>query len=230
MSFTKLDRGILQSSIMAEPAEIFKVWVAFLAACDADGIARVAPPYIAAVTYLPIETVRAAIQRLEGPDEDSRSTNDDGRRIRRVDGGWELINYARYRARTPQEYEAERRRKYRRNNPSVTAEENYRRRHPPNPPSSDGEEEEEGEGEPSRTDSASVPDGQNGHPPTNGLLPIPRALAFELRDPLVKERAEIRRLARMIAEGKHQDGPDCISPEGLERRRQAFNQRIKDLT
>lgn len=213
--FTKLDRGILQSSIMAEDSDTFKIWVVLLAACDSDGIAPVSAVYISSVARLSLDVVRAAIVRLEAPDPESRSTNDEGRRLRRVDGGFELINYQVYRARSLREAEAERKRL-------------YRLHHPPHSPSSgEDKKNEEGEGE------ASPPvrkcpdkDGTD----KDGLLPIPKGLPFELRDPLVNERAEIRRLARMIEQGKRQDGPDRISPEGLERRRQGFNQRIKDVS
>jgi hypothetical protein len=37
------------------------------------------------------------INKLESPDPLSRSTNDDGRRIERIDGGYRIINYLKYR-------------------------------------------------------------------------------------------------------------------------------------
>lgn len=232
--FTKLDRGILQSSIMAEDPTTFKVWITLLAACDPDGTARVSAIYIASVARLPLEDVRKAIQILEGPDPESRSTNNAGARVRRVDGGYEIINYLVYRQRSLREAEAERKRLYRRDNPSIAAAENYRRRHPTQPQSSDPDSdgEREGEGEPShvRPDGhGRTPEGQTPAPDQDGLLPIPKGIAFKLQDELVEERAEIRHLARMIELGRRQDGPDRLSPEGLERRRQGFNQRIKDL-
>ena len=234
--FTKLSAGILQSSIMAEPPEVFKVWVTLMAAADPDGIAPVSAQFLSTIARLPIETTRAALQRLEAPDPDSRSTNDDGRRIRRVDGGYLLINYARYRTRSLREAEAERKRLYRRANPSIAAAENYRRRHPPTSPSSDPdpEGEEEVEGEPSRVrpdGHGRTPDGQNRTPSPitgrDGLLPIPKGLPFDAKDELVKARADIRHLARRIGEGTNKDEKDL---RRLESWRREFNERIRDLT
>lgn len=97
MGFTKLDANILQSSIMAAPSNTFKVWVTLLAACGHDGIARVSSVFLSSVCHLPASTVDKALEYLESPDSHSRSTNDEGRRIRRVDGGYFVINYRKYR-------------------------------------------------------------------------------------------------------------------------------------
>ena len=97
MGFTKLDEGILKSSIMAEPSDIFKVWIVFLAACGPDGVARISPIYIASICHFALEIVHGAISKLEAPDPESRSEAEEGRRIRRVDGGWFVINYEKYR-------------------------------------------------------------------------------------------------------------------------------------
>jgi len=101
MGFTKLDENILQSSIMAEKSEIFKVWIALLASCGPDGISRVSSVYLAAACHLPQKTVDNALVVLSSPDERSRSINDEGRRIRRIDGGYFVINYDKYRAFSP---------------------------------------------------------------------------------------------------------------------------------
>ena len=103
MGFTKLDSGILQSSIMAEPSDTFKVFIAILASCGPDGISKVSSTYLAAACYFPLDVVDTALAVLEAPDPRSRSLVDDGRRIRRVDGGYLVINYEKYRGFTPQE-------------------------------------------------------------------------------------------------------------------------------
>jgi hypothetical protein len=97
VSFTKLDEGILQSSVMAAPPVTFKVWIALLAACRSDGVARVSPTYLAAVCRLSLSDIGRALEELASPDPHSRTTTEEGRRIARVDGGWRLINYFRYR-------------------------------------------------------------------------------------------------------------------------------------
>jgi hypothetical protein len=114
MGFTKLDEGILQSSIMAESSDVFKAWIALLAACGPDGIARVSAVFISSVCRLSLEVIHAALEKLEAPDPDSRSEEEEGRRIRRVDGGWFIINYKKYRAfKYSEEPEAVRKRQYR---------------------------------------------------------------------------------------------------------------------
>jgi len=113
MGFTKLDEGILQSSIMAEDSDTFKIWIALLAACKEDGIAYVSPAYLSSICRIPIEKVLSSLDKFLNPDELSRSTADDGRRIVRIDGGYKLINYHSYRERTLRGAEAERKRVYR---------------------------------------------------------------------------------------------------------------------
>ena len=113
MGFTKLDEKILQSSIMAENPSTFKIWISLLAACKESGIAYVSPIYLSTVCHIPLENVKKAIHKLSEPDELSRSLTDDGRRIRRVDGGFEIINYHVYRAASLRSAEAERKRLYR---------------------------------------------------------------------------------------------------------------------
>jgi hypothetical protein len=113
MGFTKLDERILQSSIMAENPVTFKVWITLLAACEANGIAYVSAIYLSSICHLPLSRVEDSIKKLEGPDPHSRSLQDDGRRIRRVDGGFEIINYTVYRDLSLKDAEAERKRLYR---------------------------------------------------------------------------------------------------------------------
>lgn len=97
MGFTKLDSGLLKSSILAESLETFKVWIILLAACDENGVAEVSPIYLESVCRIPLAKIKEALAILESPDENSRSENDDGRRIERVDGGFKILNYQKYR-------------------------------------------------------------------------------------------------------------------------------------
>jgi hypothetical protein len=97
MGFTKLDSGIIQSSIMAEDGNTFKVWIAMLATCESDGISKTSEVFLSSVCRLTMTQVVEAIKKLEAPDVFSRSTNDEGKRIERVDGGFRIINYHKYR-------------------------------------------------------------------------------------------------------------------------------------
>jgi len=121
MGFTKLDERILQSSIMAEDSDTFKVWIALLASCRETGIAYVSSVYLSSVCRLPIESVNSSIEKLSNPDQNSRSLTDEGRRIRRTDGGYEIINYKVYRGYSYSlKEEAVRKREYRKRTPRGT--------------------------------------------------------------------------------------------------------------
>jgi len=100
MGFTKLDEGILQSSIIGENSDYFKVWIALLASCKEDGIARLSPVFLSSVCRLDIKIVMDALDKFMSPDPFSRSKEEDGRRLKEVDGGYLLVNYLKYRERT----------------------------------------------------------------------------------------------------------------------------------
>lgn len=97
MGFTKLDENILLSSIMSEDANTFKVWIALLASCKANGISPATIPYLSSVCRIDIKTIEKSIEKLSSPDKYSRSLENEGRRIERVDGGFKIINYQKYR-------------------------------------------------------------------------------------------------------------------------------------
>jgi uncharacterized phage protein (TIGR02220 family) len=114
MGFTKLDEGILQSSIMAESAKTFKVWIALLASCKENGISQASSVFLASACHLSLKDIDNAIAVLEAPDDRSRSLEDGGRRIKRVDGGYYIVNYKKYREYSYSENsEAKRKRDYR---------------------------------------------------------------------------------------------------------------------
>ena len=97
MGYTKLDEQLVQSSIMSTDPNTFKIFITLLASCRPDCIAHVSSTFLAAACYMPIEAVDHSLAILEAPDNRSRSAEDDGRRIRRVDGGYFIINYSKYR-------------------------------------------------------------------------------------------------------------------------------------
>ncbi len=97
MSFTKLFENILESSVWAAPDDFFRAWIALLAKAGPDGVARISATWIAEKCHVPIERAREILAEMEGPDKDSRSENDDGQRIQRIDGGYYIINYLKYR-------------------------------------------------------------------------------------------------------------------------------------
>ncbi len=70
--------------------------------CDADGTVDMTPHSIARRTGIPIEHIEAGLKILEEPDPYSRTPDQEGRRIERLDDhrpwGWSIINHAYYRA------------------------------------------------------------------------------------------------------------------------------------
>ena len=83
---------------MAEDPATFKVWIAMLAACKASGIADVSSVFLSSVCHLSLETIDKALSILSSPDSRSRSDTEEGRRITKVDGGYFIVNYEKYRA------------------------------------------------------------------------------------------------------------------------------------
>jgi hypothetical protein len=69
-----------------------------LAMADQTGLVKATAPGIANAAFVPISSVRSALSILESPDPDSKSQENDGRRISRVDGGYLILNYDKYRA------------------------------------------------------------------------------------------------------------------------------------
>jgi len=98
MSFVKLDCKILYSSIWAESPETKTVWITMLALADQNGIVPATAPGISLAAVVSLEATRKALAIFESPDPDSKSLENRGRRIERVDGGYKVLNYESYRA------------------------------------------------------------------------------------------------------------------------------------
>ena len=68
--------------------------------CDADGVVDMTPKAISGRTGIPIEHIQAGIEVLESPDPYSRTPDEEGRRIIRLDEhrpwGWYLVNHEKY--------------------------------------------------------------------------------------------------------------------------------------
>jgi len=111
--FTKLVPEIVLSSIWNESPEVRCVWIAMLATKDENGYVRGNATSLARLANVSLESAKEAIEKFQLPDPDSNSTEEDGRRIQAVPGGWFVINHARYREKDYREYEAERKKEYR---------------------------------------------------------------------------------------------------------------------
>lgn len=99
--YVKLFSSIYQGTLRGN-SHCLLVFTNLLAHCDKEGIVDVHPRAVSEEVGLTVEQVRAALDVLEAPDEESRSPEEDGRRIVRTDAhrawGWRVVNYAKYRA------------------------------------------------------------------------------------------------------------------------------------
>ncbi len=115
--YVKVYESILQSTIWLESPDTKIVWITMLTLKDKEGVVRASIPGLAKTAGVTIEACEAAINCFLSPDPYSRTQDFEGRRIRQVDGGWFLINHAKYRDLRTQKNinDAERKRKSREN-------------------------------------------------------------------------------------------------------------------
>lgn len=92
----KLSSSIIASSVWSESASTRLVWITMIAMSDQSGHILASIPGLARLAGVPVEDTAEAIRVLSSPDAHDRSKVDEGRRIAPIDGGWRLINFARY--------------------------------------------------------------------------------------------------------------------------------------
>lgn len=98
--FVKLaGQALLLSTVWQESAEVRCLWVALLALADSGGTVRASVPGLASIARIELSECERGLEIFCAPDRYSRSREDEGRRIRRVEGGFFIINYLRYRNR-----------------------------------------------------------------------------------------------------------------------------------
>lgn len=95
--YSKLFSSIVTSSVWCEDDVVLRVWIAMLATCDAYGVVEGSIPGFASLCRIQISDMRRAINVLSSPDPDSRTPDNEGRRVEQVDGGWRILNYRLYR-------------------------------------------------------------------------------------------------------------------------------------
>jgi hypothetical protein len=95
--FTKLDSGIVFSSVWRPEHDIVRVWIALLALCDARGVVRSSVPALAHLCFIEVERLAKILKIFRTPDPYSRIRDHQGRKIKDIEGGWLVLNYPRYR-------------------------------------------------------------------------------------------------------------------------------------
>ena len=128
MSYTKLFNSIVTSTIWTEDDKTRIVWITMLALADKNGEVQGSIPGLARIAGVAVDDCRSSIDKFLSPDPDSRTRDDEGRRIEEIDGGWHLLNHRKYREMASKdesrESEAKRKARYRaklaRNVPDVS--------------------------------------------------------------------------------------------------------------
>lgn len=110
--FTKLFSSITTSSIWNEDNNTRIVWITMLAMANKEGYISASVGGLAHEARVDREDCEKALEVLKSPDKDSRSKEFDGRRIEVIDGGFQLLNHAKYRAMRSEEERKEYMRTY----------------------------------------------------------------------------------------------------------------------
>jgi len=98
VSFALLWGKILYSSLwVKESKETRLVWITMLAMKDANGIIHASVVGLADAAKVTVEECKEALRIFLSPDPDDTSKIEEGRRIRVVPGGWQIINHDLYR-------------------------------------------------------------------------------------------------------------------------------------
>jgi hypothetical protein len=96
-AFTKLAASITESTIWLEKDSRLRLWVCMLAMADQFGRVFGSVPGLAHRARVTDDDTRLALKAFMSPDPDSRTKDCEGRRIEEIDGGWRLLNHAKYR-------------------------------------------------------------------------------------------------------------------------------------
>jgi len=121
-SYVKLFSTITTSTIWEAPHATRIVWVTMLALTDRRGEIQASVPGLARIANVSLAECEAALDAFLAPDRCSRTEEHEGRRIEKIDGGWRLLNYRKYRERLDEDATRERKRIWdRENRPSGSA-------------------------------------------------------------------------------------------------------------
>lgn len=102
LMFAKLFQTMYDGTLCSVgPWEALVTFQQLLILKDPAGVVDMTPEAISRRTTIPVDIIRRGIEALEKPDPASRTPDDDGRRIRRLDAhrdwGWQIVNHEKYR-------------------------------------------------------------------------------------------------------------------------------------
>lgn len=96
MPFAKLSSRITKSSLWSEECYVRVVFLSFLAEKDENGFVESDYYAMQRTCNVTIEEFDKAVKILESKDDRSRTPDNDGKRIKRVQGGWIVLNHEMY--------------------------------------------------------------------------------------------------------------------------------------
>lgn len=96
-TFVKLYNTLLDSSVWLESGDTRLLWITMLCAADSNGVVRASVGGLAHRARIDRKACEKGLAVLCSPDDDSRSTEYEGRRIERIEGGWLILNHRKYR-------------------------------------------------------------------------------------------------------------------------------------
>lgn len=125
-AYSKLDCGIIHSTIWQEPHDVRVSWITMLALKNAQGDVFASIPALAKLNNVTIARMEEIIGIFLSPDIYSRTKEHEGKRLFEIPGGWRVINHHAYRdnLKQPDVTATERKRKQRqrqKSTPNVTA-------------------------------------------------------------------------------------------------------------
>jgi hypothetical protein len=95
-TWTPLFSNIVRSTVWGEAPHVKIVWITILALKDRRGFVEGSVPGLARMAVVSIGECKQALEKLEGPDEESKNQEHEGRRIKSVEGGWMVLGHERY--------------------------------------------------------------------------------------------------------------------------------------
>jgi hypothetical protein len=109
--YTPVFKSVFTGTLFGKYPDL-PLWLVLLAMADKNGVVDAHPGYISASCGIHQDEVEDCIRRFCEPDPSSRTPDDDGRRLRPLEGkgfGWCIVNHGKYRERArKQAWDAER--------------------------------------------------------------------------------------------------------------------------
>ena len=96
-TYTKLFNSILDSTVWQEDETTRLLWITLMAMSDKDGEIHAAIPGLAHRARISVDQAVIGLKKFMDPDPYSRTPDFEGRRLEVIDGGWKLLNHAKYR-------------------------------------------------------------------------------------------------------------------------------------